>query len=299
MGWLDGTDSQGGGDGLDFGSGRGVPTPSRPMSGRQGGRGIDAPAADRLRVAGLSKTGLTTSRTSAAISLRVKVASLASPSSETFTDPPVTFAETANCDGNHSAHNIVIDEEIGMPYAVGSRMGGETCGGGLHMIDVRTPPNPSSWAASPTAPRDASGPATPTTPSASSTGGWDEDYQGREICFGANETALSIADVTDRREPRRPAPALVATLSCGEAPAEPPTPPPTASVPTTVTVTPATVRTRPPEWARNRPDKTPTSRAPASGEHHTRTPGPRVRLCASKAQTYPYVSHAGFSSLSI
>ena len=35
--------------------------------------------------------------------------------------------------------------------------------------------------------------------------------------------------------------ALVATLSCGEAPAEPPTPPPTASVPTTVTVTPATV----------------------------------------------------------
>ena len=35
--------------------------------------------------------------------------------------------------------------------------------------------------------------------------------------------------------------ALVATLSCGEAPAEPPTPPPTASVPTTVTVTPARV----------------------------------------------------------
>ena len=31
--------------------------------------------------------------------------------------------------------------------------------------------------------------------------GPDEDYQGREICFGADETALSIADVTDRENP--------------------------------------------------------------------------------------------------
>ena len=31
--------------------------------------------------------------------------------------------------------------------------------------------------------------------------GPDEDYEGREICFGANETALSIADVTDRENP--------------------------------------------------------------------------------------------------
>ena len=31
--------------------------------------------------------------------------------------------------------------------------------------------------------------------------GPDEDYQGREICFGSNETALSIADVTDKQNP--------------------------------------------------------------------------------------------------
>ncbi len=31
--------------------------------------------------------------------------------------------------------------------------------------------------------------------------GPDEDYRGREICFGANETALSIADVTDKSDP--------------------------------------------------------------------------------------------------
>ena len=31
--------------------------------------------------------------------------------------------------------------------------------------------------------------------------GPDEDYQGREICLGANETALSIADATDIENP--------------------------------------------------------------------------------------------------
>jgi choice-of-anchor B domain-containing protein len=32
--------------------------------------------------------------------------------------------------------------------------------------------------------------------------GPDQDYQGREICFGSNETVLSIADVTDKQSPR-------------------------------------------------------------------------------------------------
>ncbi len=31
--------------------------------------------------------------------------------------------------------------------------------------------------------------------------GPDDDYQGREICLGSNETALSIADVTDKASP--------------------------------------------------------------------------------------------------
>ena len=115
--------------------------------------------------------------------------------------PPVTFAETARYDGIHSAHNIVINEETGTAYAVGSSMGGETCGGGLHMIDVRTPAEPVFL-----------GCFADGTTGRARTGyshdaqcvtyrGPDEDYQGREICFGANETALSIADVTDRENP--------------------------------------------------------------------------------------------------
>ena len=115
--------------------------------------------------------------------------------------PPVTFAETARYDGIASAHNIVINEETGMAYAVGSSMGGQTCGGGLHMIDVRTPAEPVFL-----------GCFSDATTGRQRTGyshdaqcviyrGPDEDYQGREICFGANETALSIADVTDRDNP--------------------------------------------------------------------------------------------------
>ena len=115
--------------------------------------------------------------------------------------PPVTFAETARYDGIASAHNIVINEETGMAYAVGSSMGGQTCGGGLHMIDVRTPAEPVFL-----------GCFADATTGRQRTGyshdaqcviyrGPDEDYQGREICFGANETALSIADVTDRENP--------------------------------------------------------------------------------------------------
>ena len=115
--------------------------------------------------------------------------------------PPVTYAETARYDGIASAHNIVINEETGMAYAVGSSMGGQTCGGGLHMIDVRTPAEPVFL-----------GCFADNTTGRQRTGyshdaqcviyrGPDEDYQGREICFGANETALSIADVTDRDNP--------------------------------------------------------------------------------------------------
>jgi choice-of-anchor B domain-containing protein len=116
-------------------------------------------------------------------------------------NPPVTFRPTAHYTGINSAHNIVINEESGFAFAVGSSGGGETCGGGLHMIDIRTPTNPTFAGCF----------ADPQTGRAS-TGyshdaqcvvyrGPDAQYRGREICFGSNETALSIADVTDKGRP--------------------------------------------------------------------------------------------------
>jgi len=56
---------------------------------------------------------------------------------------PITFEETYHYDGIHSAHNIVINEETGFAYTVGNSAGGETCGGGFHMLDLENPARPS------------------------------------------------------------------------------------------------------------------------------------------------------------
>lgn len=114
---------------------------------------------------------------------------------------PIEFEQTAHYDNVSAAHNIVINEGSGFAYSVGSNGGGETCGGGLHMIDIRNPAEPTFAGCF----------ADPNTGNAG-TGyshdaqcviysGPDADYRGREICIGANETAISIADVTDKDNP--------------------------------------------------------------------------------------------------
>ncbi|HET8649488.1 MAG TPA: choice-of-anchor B family protein [Gemmatimonadales bacterium] len=114
---------------------------------------------------------------------------------------PQTFTEDYHYDKIHSAHNIVIDTASGFAYTVGNSSGGETCGGGLHMIDIREPLHP----------KFAGCFADPSTGRAG-TGyihdaqcvmyhGPDKRYDGHEICFNAAETALSIADVTDKSNP--------------------------------------------------------------------------------------------------
>jgi choice-of-anchor B domain-containing protein len=116
-------------------------------------------------------------------------------------NPPVTFQETAHYDRIHSAHNIAINEATGFAYVVGASMGGETCGGGLHMIDVRDPKNPIF--AGCFADRQTGNAKTGYSHDAMCVlySGPDQDHRGKEICFGSNETALSIADVTDKANP--------------------------------------------------------------------------------------------------
>ncbi|CAN5892933.1 choice-of-anchor B family protein [soil metagenome] len=114
---------------------------------------------------------------------------------------PVTFTVDAQYDRIQSAHNIVINEESGFAYTVGNSGGSETCGGGLHMIDIHDPLNPTfaGCFSDPTTGRQKTG----YTHDAQCViyRGPDAEHQGREICFGANETALSIADVTDKQSP--------------------------------------------------------------------------------------------------
>jgi choice-of-anchor B domain-containing protein len=116
-------------------------------------------------------------------------------------DDPVTFTETVHYDEIASAHNIVINEATGFAYAVGSSRGGTTCGGGLHMIDIREPANPTfvGCVADVETGRRKTGYSHDAQCVIYS--GPDQDYQGREICIGSNETALSFADVTDKDNP--------------------------------------------------------------------------------------------------
>ncbi len=114
---------------------------------------------------------------------------------------PVTFEADAMYDGIASAHNVVINEETGTAYSVGSNGGGETCGGGLHMIDVGEPKNPTFAGCFSHEGTGFAGTGYTHDAQCVVYSGPDADHSGKEICIGANESALSIADVTDRASP--------------------------------------------------------------------------------------------------
>lgn len=118
------------------------------------------------------------------------------------TDFPTTFKETAHYDKINSAHNVVINEASGYAYIVGASGGGETCGGGLHMVDIRQPAKPVFAGCFSDENTGWSGTGYSHDAQCITYQGPDTAYTGHEICFGANENALSIADVTDKKNPK-------------------------------------------------------------------------------------------------
>jgi choice-of-anchor B domain-containing protein len=108
--------------------------------------------------------------------------------------PDTTYREIA------SAHNVVADTTSRFLYVVGANSGGETCGGGLHIVNARSPlalefmgcyndrggSNPRGYT------HDAQ---------CVQYRGPDARYRGREICVGSNEKEINIADVTDKSRP--------------------------------------------------------------------------------------------------
>jgi choice-of-anchor B domain-containing protein len=114
---------------------------------------------------------------------------------------PAEFEESAHYDGIASAHNIVINEDTGFAFTVGNRMGGQTCGGGYHIINIQEPTQPTfagCWGHEGTG-REGTGYSHDAE--CVLYHGPDTDYTGREICIGGNETAISIADLTDKSNP--------------------------------------------------------------------------------------------------
>ena len=104
------------------------------------------------------------------------------------TNPPVTFSETAHYAGFTESHNLAINEETGYAYAVG----GDTCGGDLHMINLQADLAFAGCFSFFGFTHDIQcvvyqGP--------------DAEHQGKEICFASNVAQISVIDVTDKAMP--------------------------------------------------------------------------------------------------
>ena len=112
----------------------------------------------------------------------------------------VDFEPDAVYRGIESAHNLVMDAESGFAFPVGASGGGETCGGGLHMVDVRDPKAP-VFAGCFTDTVGLIAPGRTHDAQCVVYRGPDDRYQGRQICFISNETLLRIVDITDKDAP--------------------------------------------------------------------------------------------------
>ena len=117
-------------------------------------------------------------------------------------EAPVTFDEDARYDQINSAHNVVVNPETGYAFIVGASGGGRTCGGGLHMVNIDDPLQPTFAGCFADESTGRKGTGYSHDAQCVVYHGPDGEHEGQEICFGANETALSIADVTDKENPK-------------------------------------------------------------------------------------------------
>lgn len=113
---------------------------------------------------------------------------------------PVDFDADVTYTGIASAHNLIINTESGFAFAVGATGGGNTCGGGLHMVDIREPLSP-VFAGCYTDTEGLLWQGRTHDGQCVIYSGPDEEFTGREICFAMNETAIRVVDVTEKAVP--------------------------------------------------------------------------------------------------
>ncbi len=116
---------------------------------------------------------------------------------------PIHFKQTAHYNGIRQAHNVVINEDTGFAYIVGARNSRIGCGPGLHIVDITEPTNPTHAGCFNDPATGNGGNGYTHDAQCVIYRGADSDYYGREICFGSNVTGLSIADVTDKANPKK------------------------------------------------------------------------------------------------
>ncbi|MFT5570995.1 MAG: choice-of-anchor B domain-containing protein, partial [Cyclobacteriaceae bacterium] len=109
----------------------------------------------------------------------------------TLPESPLVFNESSHYAQIGNAHNIVINETTGFAYAVGATTSQQCSAGGLHIINIQDPLNPTYAGCF-----DDDG----YTHDAQSViyQGPDAEYVGREIIFNSNENSITFVDVTDK-----------------------------------------------------------------------------------------------------
>ena len=109
-------------------------------------------------------------------------------------NPPQNFSADTHFTGFGKAHNIVINEESGYAYPVGTSRSGTYKGGPL-FINIQDPKNP----------KDEGGWGTDNYSHDAQVvtyKGPDADYTGKEILIGSNENEVVIVDISDKANPK-------------------------------------------------------------------------------------------------
>lgn len=117
-------------------------------------------------------------------------------------NPPTDFTQDARYTGIGNAHNVVINEQNGFAYPVGTARN-DTFNGGVHFVDIQNP-------TSPTAAGGYGDNGYTHDAQVVNYEGPDADYTGREIFIGANEDQIAIVDITDKANPTE-----IATITYG------------------------------------------------------------------------------------
>lgn len=103
-----------------------------------------------------------------------------------------------------SVHNLALNDNTGFAYATGINSAPSEeyrCSGGSHMIDLSDPTNPTFAGCFAHNGTGRSGTGYTHDAQIVTYNGPDQEHQGKEIAFSCNETALSIADVSDKSNP--------------------------------------------------------------------------------------------------
>lgn len=120
-----------------------------------------------------------------------------------FSGTFINFTDDGVYDGLGNAHNIIINEQTGFAYVVGSTVADTCATAGLHMLNLANPKQPAFVGCyeDTAPPRRQAGSAYIHDAQCVIYNGPDTEHSGKEVCFNAAERSIAIADVSDKENP--------------------------------------------------------------------------------------------------